>query len=64
MMAIMESPLIQGFCYTQICDVEQEGNGLMTYDREFKVDPALIRQINDQLHKNWDPEGSNKDETN
>ena len=62
-MAVMESPHVQGFCYTQICDVEQEVNGLMTYDREFKVDPALIRQINDMLHKNWDPEEGNKDET-
>lgn len=44
--ALLESPHIQGFVYTQICDVEQETNGLMTYDREFKVDPEIIRRIN------------------
>ena len=28
--------------YTQLTDVETEINGLMTYDRVSKVDPALI----------------------
>lgn len=27
-----------GFCYTQLYDVEQEVNGLYTYDREDKFD--------------------------
>lgn len=44
-MALRESPLIQGFCYTQITDVEQEINGLLTYDRKPKVDLAIIREI-------------------
>lgn len=35
-----------GFCYTQLTDVEQEINGLLTYDRKPKVDPAIIAQIN------------------
>lgn len=39
---------IFAFCYTQLYDVEQEMNGLMTYHREFKFDPALIREINEQ----------------
>ena len=26
--------------------MEQEQNGLMTYGREFKFDPALIRAVN------------------
>ncbi len=43
---ILDSPLIQGFVYTQLTDVEQEINGLLTYDREFKVDPDSIREIN------------------
>lgn len=47
--ALLESPHVQGFVYTQLCDVEQEINGLMTYDRHFKVDPAVIRQINRPL---------------
>lgn len=32
-----------GFCYTQLVDVEQEINGLLTYDRRYKYDPKLIR---------------------
>ncbi|NLU52191.1 MAG: glycoside hydrolase family 2 [Clostridiaceae bacterium] len=51
--AILESPLIQGFCYTQITDVEQEINGLLTYDRKPKIDPAIIRAINNGT---WTPE--------
>jgi hypothetical protein len=37
-----------GFCYTQLYDIEQEVNGLYTYDRKAKFDPALIRAINEQ----------------
>ena len=37
-----------GFCYTQLYDVEQEVNGLMTYDRKFKFDPEIFRKINTQ----------------
>ncbi len=39
---------IMGFCYTQLYDVEQEQNGLMTYDRKFKFDPEIFRKINTQ----------------
>lgn len=45
--AIMETPEIQGFCYTQLTDVEQEINGLLTYGREFKIQAETIRQINE-----------------
>ncbi len=44
--ALLSSPLVQGFVYTQLCDVEQEINGLMTYDRRFKLPPERIREIN------------------
>ena len=37
-----------GFCYTQLTDVEQEQNGLYTYDRRAKFDPAVIYEINQQ----------------
>lgn len=37
-----------GFCYTQLYDVEQEQNGLMTYGREFKFNPEIIKAINTQ----------------
>ncbi len=53
-MAMLESRHVQGYVYTQICDVEQEINGLMTYDREYKIDPAVIREINETLH--YEPE--------
>lgn len=49
--AMLESPLIQGFCYTQITDVEQEINGLLTYDRKPKIDPSIIRAINEGTWK-------------
>jgi beta-galactosidase/beta-glucuronidase len=44
--ALLGSPLVQGFCYTQLTDVEQEINGLLTYDRRPKVDVEIIRRIN------------------
>ncbi len=40
---------IMGFCYTQLYDVEQEVNGLYTYDRKPKFDPEIIRKINEQV---------------
>jgi len=45
--AILKSPVIQGFCYTQLTDVEQEINGLLTYDRKPKCDLNKIREINE-----------------
>lgn len=45
--AIKQVPYITGYCYTQVSDVEQEVNGLMTADRAFKVDPEKIRRINE-----------------
>jgi beta-galactosidase/beta-glucuronidase len=46
--ALLFHPRMCGFCYTQLYDVEQEVNGLCTYDRRFKFDPALIRAVNGQ----------------
>ena len=43
--ALAQSEVVQGFCYTQLTDVEQEVNGLLTYDRRPKADLARIRQI-------------------
>lgn len=43
--ALMEPGPVEGFCYTQLCDVEQEQNGLLTFDRRPKIDPALIRPV-------------------
>lgn len=43
--ALYESPLVRGFCYTQLTDVEQEINGLVTYEREPKAAIEKIRAI-------------------
>lgn len=45
--AVMASPVLQGYCYTQLTDVEQEINGLLTYDRQPKTDLSMIAAIND-----------------
>lgn len=44
--AVAKLPEIIGVCYTQLTDVEQEVNGLLTYDRRPKFDPQAIRSIN------------------
>ena len=43
--ALVDSPYICGFCYTQLYDVEQEVNGLYTYERAPKFDMARIKAI-------------------
>ena len=49
MAAIASLPFVSGFCYTQLTDVEQEINGLLTYDRKPKVPLDRIKAINDAL---------------
>jgi beta-galactosidase/beta-glucuronidase len=44
--ALLDNPNICAFCYTQLYDVEQEVNGLYTYDRQPKFDAKIIRAIN------------------
>lgn len=43
--AIFESGEIQGFCYTQVADVEQEKNGLTDGKREYKADKEKLKEI-------------------
>jgi beta-galactosidase/beta-glucuronidase len=43
--AVRENPAWAGYCYTQLTDVEQEINGLMTYDRKPKVEPEVYKKI-------------------
>jgi hypothetical protein len=50
--AIAVLPFVSGFCYTQLTDIEQEINGLLTYDRQPKIPVDEIRQINEQLRLN------------
>ena len=43
--ALLRCQPVQGFCYTQLTDVEQEVNGLLTYDRKPKANLDRIREI-------------------
>ena len=43
--AILFHPRMGGLCYTQLTDVEQEQNGLYTYHRQAKFDPAIFHAI-------------------
>ncbi len=43
--ALLDNPNIFGFCYTQLTDIEQEQNGLYTYERKPKFDTEAIRAI-------------------
>jgi len=40
---------LAGFCYTQLTDIEQEINGLLTYDRRPKLAPESVAQIHREL---------------
>lgn len=44
--AIKQTDYIVGYCYTQITDVQQEVNGLLTEERKPKVPIDKIREIN------------------
>ncbi len=42
---LLDNDAMFGFCYTQLTDVEQEQNGLYTYDRIPKFAPELVYPI-------------------
>jgi beta-galactosidase/beta-glucuronidase len=44
--ALLDSRNVAGFCYTQLTDVQQERNGLLTADRRPKVDAVTVSHIN------------------
>lgn len=44
--ALLDNPNMFGFCYTQLYDIEQEVNGLYTYDRRPKFDLAWLKAVN------------------
>ena len=46
--ALLRNPEHMGFCYTQLTDVEQEQNGLYTYDRQPKFPQEVIAAANRQ----------------
>ena len=43
--ALLDNPCVFGYCYTQLTDVEQEQNGLLTYERKFKFAPERYHEI-------------------
>lgn len=43
--ALLDNPALFGLCYTQLTDVEQERNGVYTYQRQAKFDTELLRAI-------------------
>jgi beta-galactosidase/beta-glucuronidase len=47
--AIARIPAIRGICFTELTDVEHEIAGLMTFDRRPKIDPRLVRELNNML---------------
>jgi beta-galactosidase/beta-glucuronidase len=49
MEGIASLKFLAGFCYTQLTDIEQEVNGLLTYDRRPKLPPESIAEINREL---------------
>jgi hypothetical protein len=49
MEGIAALPFVAGFCYTQLTDIEQETNGLLTYHRKPKVAPQEIARIHERL---------------
>ena len=49
--ALMNNEDICGLCYTQLYDIEQEINGLYTYDREPKFDMEIFKKILSQKAK-------------
>ena len=43
--ALLDNDKMFALCYTQLTDVEQEQNGLYTYQRQAKFDPAWVRSV-------------------
>lgn len=51
--AVKSLPYVCGYCYTQVSDVQQEINGLLDEERNFKVEPEIIREINQRKVGYW-----------
>lgn len=42
---LLDNPALAGYCYTQLTDVYQERNGVLTFDRTPKVDLDRLRAV-------------------
>src|SRR5256714_3586157 len=51
MEGIASLKFLAGFCYTQLTDIEQEINGLLTFDRRPKVPAEQIAELHRELFK-------------
>ena len=40
-----------GYCYTQVSDVQQEVNGVLFENRDFKVDPKVLKDVQDERNE-------------
>jgi hypothetical protein len=60
MHGIASMKFLAGFCYTQLTDIEQEINGLLTFDRQPKVPAEAISDIHRELFKELEAELGNR----
>ncbi|RYP80314.1 hypothetical protein DL770_006261 [Monosporascus sp. CRB-9-2] len=51
MMAVVQAGHICGFVYTQLTDIEQEVNGLYSFDRKEKIPASEVKEIIDKAAK-------------
>jgi hypothetical protein len=51
LLGVASLKFLAGFCYTQLTDIEQEMNGLLTFDRQPKVNPERIAEIHREAFK-------------
>jgi len=51
MEGLAQLSFVSGFCYTQLTDIEQEINGLLTYDRRPKIDPDQVAALHRRLFR-------------
>ena len=51
---LIKSELLSATVYTQVSDVEDEVNGLYTYDRLLKLDANKLREINNKVYQEFD----------
>ncbi|KAK8248646.1 family 2 glycoside hydrolase [Phyllosticta capitalensis] len=49
MRAVVEAGNCSGFVYTQLADIEQETNGLYTFDRKEKLPSAQVKAVVDEV---------------
>ncbi|HEY6803057.1 MAG TPA: sugar-binding domain-containing protein [Pyrinomonadaceae bacterium] len=54
MKGIASLRFLAGFCYTQLTDIEQEINGLLTYDRRPKAPPEKFAEIHRRIFRQLD----------